>query len=96
MKKLAIGLTAAAALFTAAAVPAMAQVDFYAGPGGFGVELGRPGPYGYYSQPSYGYYSQPSYGYYSGVQPYGGYYDYYAGPGWVEHRGWHHHYSHEW
>ncbi|MGB6541926.1 MAG: hypothetical protein WBF03_13755 [Xanthobacteraceae bacterium] len=88
MKKLAIGLTAAAALFTATAVPAMAQVDFYAGPGGFGVELGRPGPYGYYSQPSYGYYS--------GVHPYGGYYDYYAGPGWVEQPGWHRHRFREW
>ena len=40
MKKLAIGLTVAAGLFTATAVPAMAQVDFYASPGGFGVELG--------------------------------------------------------
>ena len=83
MKKLAIDLTVAAGLFTATAVPAMAQVDFYASPGGFGVELGRPGPYGYY-------------GYYRGAYPYGGYYDYYAGPGWVEHRGWHRHYFHEW
>ena len=80
MKKLAIGLTAAAALFTATAVPAMAQVDFYTGPGGFGVELGRPGPYGYYG----------------GAYPYGGYYDYDARPGWVEHRRWHRHYFHEW
>lgn len=87
MKKLALGLIAAVALFTAA-VPAMAQVDFYAGPGGFGVELGQPGPYGYYSQPSYGYYS--------GVHPYGGYYDYYAGPGWVEQPGWHRHRFREW
>jgi hypothetical protein len=54
MKKLALGVLAAGALFAAAAVPAMAQVGVYAGPGGFGVELGAPGyygapyPYGYY------------------------------------------------
>jgi hypothetical protein len=45
MKKLALGLVAAATLLTAA-VPAMAQVGFYAGPGGVGVGVGAP--YGYY------------------------------------------------
>ena len=56
MKKLALGLVAASALVSATAVPALAQVGVYAGPGGFGVELGAPGytyggpnyPYGYY------------------------------------------------
>jgi hypothetical protein len=42
MRKLALGLVAAAALFTAA--PAMAQVQFYAGPGGVGIGV-APGPY---------------------------------------------------
>ena len=49
MKKLALGLVAAATLLSAA--PAMAQVGFYVGPGGFGVGVGAPyyyGPYGYY------------------------------------------------
>jgi len=40
MKKLALGIVTAAALFAVTAVPAMAQVEFYAGPGGFDVELG--------------------------------------------------------
>jgi hypothetical protein len=49
MRKLALGMVAAATLLTAA-VPAMAQVGFYAGPGGFGVGVGAPyyAPYGYY------------------------------------------------
>jgi hypothetical protein len=49
MRKLALGVLAAAALFGAAA-PALAQVGFYVGPGGFGVGVGAPyyGPYGYY------------------------------------------------
>ena len=47
MKKLALGLVAAATLLTAA-VPAMAQVGFYAGPGGVGIGVGPPAPYGYY------------------------------------------------
>lgn len=51
MKKLALGVVAAAALLTAAA-PAMAQVNFYAGPGGVGVEVGAP----YYNGYPYGYY----------------------------------------
>ena len=52
MKKLALGVVAAAAIFTAA--PAMAQVGIYAGPGGVGVQLGAPNYYapyeGYYDQ----------------------------------------------
>lgn len=68
MRKLALGLAAAATLLTAS-VPAMAQVEFYAGPGGFGI-VGAP----YYAYgPGYGY----SPGYY-GYRP--GYYDYYGGP----------------
>jgi hypothetical protein len=52
MRKFALGVVAAATLLTAA-VPAMAQVGFYAGPGGFGVGVGAPYygggyPYGYY------------------------------------------------
>jgi hypothetical protein len=64
MKKMALGLVAAAAVFTAA--PAMAQVGFYAGPGGVGVGVGAPGPY----------YDSCGYDYSCG----GGYYDYYNGP----------------
>jgi len=53
MRKLALGIASAAVLLTAA--PAMAQVGFYAGPGGVGVQLGAP--YGYYhSYPYRGYY----------------------------------------
>lgn len=52
MRKIAFGIVAAATLLTAAAVPAMAQVGIYAGPGGVGVDIGpQPGygyPYGYY------------------------------------------------
>jgi hypothetical protein len=59
MRKLALGVIAAATLMTAAA-PAMAQVGFYAGPGGFGVGVGAP----YYGNP-YGYYD-----YYGGPGPY--------------------------
>lgn len=50
MRKLALGIAAAAALLTAS-VPAMAQVGFYVGPGGFEVGVAPPayyGPYGYY------------------------------------------------
>jgi hypothetical protein len=42
MKKIALGIVAAATLFTATAVPAMAQVGFYAGPGGIGIGVGPP------------------------------------------------------
>jgi len=76
MRKLALGLVAAAAVFTAA--PAMAQVGLFAGPGGVGVEFGAPG---YYQPYGYGYYNAP-YGY--------GYYDYYGGPAWRGHA-WHGH-----
>lgn len=49
MRKLVLGIAAAAALLTAS-VPAMAQVGFYVGPGGFDIGVGPPvyGPYGYY------------------------------------------------
>ena len=43
MKKIALGVIAAASILTA--VPAMAQVGFYAGPGGVRVGVGVPGPY---------------------------------------------------
>jgi hypothetical protein len=77
MKKLALGIATAAVLMSAAA-PAMAQVGFYAGPGGVGVGVGAPGPY-------YG-----NCGYYNNC---GGYYDYYGGgPGVViGGGGWHGH-----
>lgn len=52
MRKLALGIAAAATLL-AASVPAMAQVGFYAGPGGIGVGVGGP----YVGRPYYdGYY----------------------------------------
>jgi len=50
MKKLEIGLVATGTLFTATAVPAMAQIGVYAGPGGVGIGVGAPGPY-YYDGP---------------------------------------------
>jgi hypothetical protein len=43
MRKLVYGLAAAAAI--AIATPAAAQVGFYAGPGGAGVEFGAPHHY---------------------------------------------------
>jgi hypothetical protein len=77
MKKLALGIATAAVLMGAAA-PAMAQVGFYAGPGGIGVGVGAPGPY----------YSGDC-GYYNNC---GGYYDYYGGPNVVVGGGgWHGH-----
>jgi hypothetical protein len=45
MKRLALGLVVAGALVTATAVPALAQVDVYTGPGGVGVEFGARGYY---------------------------------------------------
>ena len=57
MRKLALGILAAGALLTAA-VPAMAQVGFYAGPGGVGVGVGAP-YYGYGYPGYYDYYSGP-------------------------------------
>jgi len=62
MKKIAFGIIAAATICSA--VPAMAQVGFFAGPGGVGV--------GVAPAPSYG-----GCGYYNNCP---GYYDYYAGP----------------
>lgn len=56
MKKLLLGLTAAAAL--GVAVPASAQVYFGAGPGG--VEVGVGGPR-YYDRDYYGYRYRPGY-----------------------------------
>ena len=50
-RKLALGIAAAGAIVAATAVPALAQVGVYAGPGGFGVELGAPGVY--YGDPGY-------------------------------------------
>jgi hypothetical protein len=81
MKKLALGVATAAVLLSAA--PAMAQVGFYAGHHGVGVELGAPSPY-YDGCGPYG----------SGCS---GYYDYYDGPsvvvgGWRG--GWHHEHGH--
>jgi hypothetical protein len=78
MKKIALGIVAAATIFTAA--PAMAQVGFYAGPGGIGVQVGPPQRY-YYDD----YYNYPN-----------AYYDYYGGPGVVVTPGWHdyHHWRH--
>jgi len=80
MKKIALGVIAAASLMTA--VPAMAQIGFYAGPGGVGVGVGVPGPYyrdcGYYrcDRRYYDYYDGPAPGVAVRV-----------GPGW-------HHYHH--
>jgi hypothetical protein len=77
MKKLALGVATAAVLLSAA--PAMAQVGFYAGRGGVGVELGAPGYYDYGG---------------CGPYNCGGYYDYYGGPNVVIHGGaWHGHHS---
>ncbi len=73
MRKLAFGIVAAATLLTAA-VPAMAQVGFYAGPGGFGIGIGAP----YYGGYPYGYYD-----YYRGPGVV-------VAPGWHHYRRWHH------
>ena len=56
MKSLALGLVATGALVVATAVPALAQVDVYTGPGGVGVQVGPRGHYHggprYYDQES--------------------------------------------
>jgi hypothetical protein len=68
MRKLTLGIAAAAALVAASAMPAMAQVGFYAGPGGAGVGIGPFGVgvgapyYGYNTYPYGGYYAAPTYG----------------------------------
>ena len=87
MKKIALGVIAAASILTA--VPAMAQVGFYAGPGGVGVGVGVPGPYYNYNC---GYPNYPCdrtyYDYYGGPGVAVG-----VGPGWHGHRydrHWHH------
>jgi hypothetical protein len=72
MRKLALGVIAAGTLLTAA-VPAMAQIGFYAGP--FGVGVGGP----YRGNQSYGgyYYDAPrAYSYYDAPRVY----DYYEAP----------------
>jgi hypothetical protein len=72
MKRLALGLVAAGALVTATAVPALAQVEVYTGPGGVGIQLGTPGyyydgpryhPRGYYER-DYRVYGHPRHRYY--------------------------------
>ena len=63
MRKIAIEFVAAEAVLTAA--PAMAQIGFYAGPGGVGIGVGAPGPY---YRCGYDYPCDR------------GYYDYYSGP----------------
>jgi hypothetical protein len=67
MKKLALGIATAAALFTA--VPAMAA-GVYVGAGPVGVGIGVPGPY-YGNGPGCGYWNNYC----------NGYYDSYSGPG---------------
>jgi hypothetical protein len=80
MRKIALGLVAAATISAAAftAAPAMAQIGFYAGPGGVGIGVGVPGPY-------------YDCGYYGCGRRY--YDDYstrvYVGPRWQHHRHWH-------
>jgi hypothetical protein len=69
MKKLTLGIAADAALVAASAMPAMAQVGFYAGPGGAGVGVG---PFGVGVGAPYGYYGYNA--------PYGGYYNYNTAP----------------
>jgi hypothetical protein len=60
MRKLALGMVAAATLLAAAA-PATAQVGFYVGPGGVGVGIGPPAYYGHpYGYAYYNYYAGPS------------------------------------
>jgi hypothetical protein len=75
MKKIALGIVAAATLFTATAVPAMAQVGIYAGPGGIGIGVGPPVYDGYYGSRYYDYYGGP------GVV---------VTPGYGHYRHWHH------
>ena len=45
MRKFAIALVAA--ITVGATLPAAAQVGFYAGPGGIGIDVGSPGYYGH-------------------------------------------------
>jgi hypothetical protein len=68
MKKLALGITTAAVLLSA--VPAMAQVGFYAGQGGLGVQFGEPyRHYDYYDYspgPYYDHYAAPDWRWHHG------------------------------
>jgi hypothetical protein len=57
MKKLAMGIITAASLLCAA--PALAQIGFYAGPGGVGVQVAPS--YGYYDSPYRYYRAEPRY-----------------------------------
>ena len=84
MRKLVLGVVTTGALVAAAAVPAMAQVGAYVGPGGVGVGVG---PFGVGVGP--GYYGGPYYG-----APYRGYYDYAPGHAWRGTPGRGHHYRH--
>lgn len=81
MKELTLAIATAGLL--AAAVPAMAQVGFYAGPGGFSVGVGAPGPY-----------SRDCGSWNNWCR---GYYDYYGGPNVVVRSGgWHGRHYHHW
>lgn len=80
MKKLALGIATAAVLLSAA--PAMAQIGFYAGPGGVGVGVGVPRPYYDYDR-CYGYSCRGYYDYYDGPSVVIG-----GGPAWHHHRHW--------
>ena len=57
MRALTIGIITAASLFSAA--PALAQIGFYAGPGGVGVQVAPS--YGYYDSPYRYYRAEPRY-----------------------------------
>ena len=80
MRKLALGLVVVGALVAATAVPALAQISVYIG----------PGPGYYYDHPYYPHYGHPYYrhGYYA----YGPGYGYH--PGWYRHN-YRHHWEHE-
>lgn len=73
MRKLALDIVAATALMAVSA-PAMAQVGFYAGPGGIEVGVGPPA----YGPAPYGYYD-----YYGGPNVV-------VAPGWHHWHHWHH------
>ncbi len=80
MRKLALGIAAAATIFTA--VPAVAQVGFYAGPGGVGVQFGAPHRY-YGDAPYRGYYDYapgPVYGWHG--HEWHGHTHFHGGPHW--------------
>ncbi len=72
MRKLLLGV-AAAATIGLAAVPAMAQVDVYAGPGGVGVDVG--GPHYYHPYRGYYGYAGPGWGWHHGWRHHRFYHD---------------------